>query len=71
MKKVVIYGVLQIVGFHLCTRLLEDGIFVVGIHDNKTNENVREEMLFSIGRNANFQINDLLCFAFMPSPGYK
>lgn len=60
MKKVVIYGVLQIVGFHLCTRLLEDGIFVVGIHDNKTNENVREEMLFSIGRNANFQYRDFV-----------
>lgn len=55
MEKVVVTGALQLSGFHLCTRLLNEGIYVVGIDTLDVNKKNKEEMLLSIGRNANFE----------------
>lgn len=55
MDKVIVTGVLQLSGFHLCVRLLNEGINVVGIDTLDKNKKYKEEMLLSIGRNANFE----------------
>lgn len=60
MKKVVVTGALGFIGFSLTQRLLEKGFEVVGI-DGMIAENLQElyeEKLFWIGRNAHFQFID-------------
>ena len=54
MKQVLIIGTLGFVGYSLCSRLLEDGVTVIGL-DHKPYENtIHEEKLLGISRNANF-----------------
>lgn len=55
MNKVVISGVLQLLGFHLCDQCLNQGIEVVGFDTLERNKLLKEEMLHRFGRNANFQ----------------
>lgn len=55
MNKVAITGVLQLLGFHLCHRCLNQGIEVIGFDNFERNKPLKEEMLLVIGRNANFQ----------------
>ncbi|RBW71061.1 hypothetical protein DS031_03450 [Bacillus taeanensis] len=57
MRKVLVTGGLGFIGFHLCKRLLEEGIEVIAVDkcENPNRKLVQEEMLLSIGRNANFQ----------------
>ena len=55
MEKAVVTGALQIAGFHLCMRLLDEGMAVVGIDRMERCDKIKEEMLLSVGRNANFQ----------------
>lgn len=61
MEKVIVTGVLQLIGFHLCNRLLNEGFHVVGIDTCTNNEKIKAEMLLSFGRNANFEfVNESL-----------
>lgn len=64
MNKAVIFGSFEFLGFHFCTRLLEQGYEVVAINDERLeNEPFFEEKRMTIGRNANFteinMINEL------------
>ncbi len=58
MKKVVVTGALQFIGYHLSTRLLNAGYDVIGIDSLANQRERKEEMLLSFGRNANFQFID-------------
>lgn len=56
MNKAVVTGALGFIGYHLCQRLLEEGVEVIGIDaciDSKRKE-IQEEMLHHFGRNAQF-----------------
>lgn len=55
MNRVAIFGVLQLLGFHLCNQCLNRGIEVIGFDHLEKNKLFKEEMLLAIGRNANFQ----------------
>lgn len=55
MEKIAITGVLQLLGFHLCNHLLNQGMQVVGFDNFDRNKQLKAEMLLAIGRNANFQ----------------
>jgi UDP-glucose 4-epimerase len=48
---------LSMTGFHLCQRLLNEGIEVIGV-DDKKNAHFAEEQLLTIGRNANLNFID-------------
>lgn len=53
--KVVILGTYEFVGFHICKKVLEDGLEVRGIHvPIKEDALFIEEKLLEIGRNSNF-----------------
>lgn len=55
MDKAVIFGTFEFVGFHFCTRLLEKGMEVVGIHQTeRENDIFLTDKRLTIGRNANF-----------------
>ncbi|MCQ6280972.1 hypothetical protein [Bacillus sp. EB600] len=54
MDKVIIYGVHEFVGFHLCKGFLEKGYCVTGIHFNMEDALFVEEKRLEVGRNANF-----------------
>lgn len=60
MKNVLITGVMGFIGFHLCERLLNEGINVIGIDtlDGTKEKLIFEEKLMLIGRNANFAFHD-------------
>lgn len=67
MNKAVIFGIYEFVAYHFCTKLLEEGIEVTGIHQPPIeNDNDFINKSLAIGRNANFQevdIDDWLPFA--------
>ncbi len=55
MDKAIIFGVFDFVSFHVCSKLLEKGNEVIGIHvDEQTEELFLEEKRLEVGRNANF-----------------
>jgi len=55
MDKVIIVGIYEFIGFHLCLSLLEQGIEVTGIHLKTGREDLfLEEKRLEIGRNSNF-----------------
>jgi hypothetical protein len=54
LDKVIIYGVHEFVGFHLCKRFLEKGYRVTGIHFKMEGALFEEEKRLEVGRNANF-----------------
>lgn len=56
LKKVLITGVMGFIGFHLCQRLLNDCIEVIGIDSMEGiyDQKIFEEKWMFIGRNANF-----------------
>ncbi|WP_088103545.1 NAD-dependent epimerase/dehydratase family protein [Halalkalibacter urbisdiaboli] len=57
MKKVVVTGGMGFIGFHLCKRLLEEGIEVIAIDEMPSERREQqEEMHLRIGRNALFQL---------------
>lgn len=58
MKKVVVTGALQFIGYHLSNRLLNAGYEVIGVDSLANRRERKEEMLLSFGRNANFQFID-------------
>ncbi len=55
MDKAIIFGVFEFLGFHFCTKLLEQGYEVEGVHfaELETDEFIDEKRL-AIGRNSNF-----------------
>ncbi|QNG59596.1 NAD(P)-dependent oxidoreductase [Bacillus sp. PAMC26568] len=58
MKKVFIAGIGQFVGFALCNHLLEEGVQVAGYmkkQEDKQKQNIAEEKMMLIGRNALFE----------------
>lgn len=60
MDKVIIIGVYEYLGFHLCLKFLEEGIEVIGV-DTEIDDSdffIEEKKLF-IGRNSNFTERDL------------
>lgn len=54
MKRAIVTGALGFIGFHLCNRLLSEGIEVIGI-DSSTDKRLTEEKLYYFGRNALFK----------------
>ncbi|MGM9988292.1 MAG: hypothetical protein ACI35O_13835 [Bacillaceae bacterium] len=54
MRRVVIFEALSFIGFQLVDTLLNEGIEVIGIDEIDSER--KEEMLFSIGRNSNFEL---------------
>ncbi len=60
MKKVIVTGALGFIGHHLCTRLLEDGVEVVGIDNiqDSPNRALYEYKYDLIGRNSLFHFLD-------------
>ncbi|WP_100404880.1 NAD-dependent epimerase/dehydratase family protein [Bacillus solitudinis] len=57
MKKVMVTGGLGFIGFHLCQRLLEEGIEVIAIDEMPVDRcHEQEEMQMRLGRNALFQL---------------
>jgi UDP-glucose 4-epimerase len=57
MRKALVTGGLGFIGYHLCEKLLNEGIEVIAVDNcEKANKkSIQEEMLLSIGRNANFK----------------
>lgn len=55
MDKIMIFGVFEFVGFHLCKRFLEEGYNVKGIVIDTSQEGLLEERRLEVGRNANFE----------------
>jgi UDP-glucose 4-epimerase len=57
MKKVIVTGAAGFLGFHLCKRLLDEGIEVIGIDkfDRNQSNSIQDERLNFFGRNALFQ----------------
>ena len=55
MDRAVIMGTFEFAGFHFCTKLLEKGIEIVGIHQSGSgNDDYLTHKRLAIGRNANF-----------------
>ncbi|MEM5594163.1 hypothetical protein AAHH67_24715 [Niallia circulans] len=59
MKKAVIFGVYQFVGFHICSTLLEEGEEIIGISYPEISIEDLEDKRMEIGRNANFSEKSL------------
>ncbi|NRG31128.1 hypothetical protein [Niallia circulans] len=59
MKKAVIFGVYQFVGFHICSALLEEGEEIIGISYPEVSIEDLEDKRMEIGRNANFSEKSL------------
>lgn len=59
MDKIIIFGVYEFVGFHLCKGLLEQGYYVQGIHIDARQDGFPEEKRLEVGRNANFEEQSL------------
>lgn len=57
MEKAVVTEALGIIGFHLCQRLLEEGVEVLAI-DDLSDKRDKEERLHYFGRNALFSFLD-------------
>lgn len=58
MQKVAVTGAMGFIGFHLCERLLNEGIEVIGMDARMglQNEHIFHEKYMLIGRNANFTL---------------
>ncbi|WP_456275883.1 NAD-dependent epimerase/dehydratase family protein [Bacillus sp. AK128] len=60
MEEAIVMGTFSFLGYHLITRLLEDGVIVHGVNleITPTSEKVKEEMEMGFGRNANFHSHE-------------
>lgn len=54
MKKAVVFGAYQFLGFHLCRALLEEGEEIIGVSFPSIHVDDIEDKRMEIGRNANF-----------------
>ncbi|MBD8067548.1 NAD(P)-dependent oxidoreductase [Bacillus sp. PS06] len=59
MKKAVVIGALGFVGYGLCCRLLDEGVFVYAVDLYPKENSQKEEKMLRIGRNSNFQFIDI------------
>jgi nucleoside-diphosphate-sugar epimerase len=57
--RAVVIGGLGPIGYSLCYQLIEEEIEVLALDNNFENDELKEERLLLIGRNANFQIEHL------------
>lgn len=62
MREAIIIGVFTFVGHGLCCHLLEEDTHVIGIDLFPAEDSLEEEKMFRIGRNANFQFEELSNF---------
>lgn len=65
MKKAVVFGVYQFVGFHICSALLEEGEEIIGISYPEVSIEDLEDKRMEIGRNANFSEKSLDKLSFI------
>lgn len=54
MKKAIVFGAYQFLGFHICGALLEEGEEIIGVSFPNIHVDDIEDKRMEIGRNANF-----------------
>ena len=54
MKKAVVFGAYQFLGFHICRALLDEGVEIIGVSFPNIDVKDIEDKKMEIGRNANF-----------------